>query len=59
VRTTHLAGLFTDLGIELSQLFFYSKTIEAQQLSKSIWLKLAFIGCFFLGCIAGGLIFRT
>ena len=23
VRTTHLTGLFTDLGIELSQLFFY------------------------------------
>ncbi|WP_409222026.1 DUF1275 family protein [Cellulophaga lytica] len=22
VRTTHLTGLFTDLGIELSQLFF-------------------------------------
>src|SRR5690606_25810139 len=27
VRTTHLTGLFTDLGIELSQLFFY-KSIE-------------------------------
>ena len=25
VRTTHLTGLFTDLGIELSQLFFYKK----------------------------------
>ena len=24
VRTTHLTGLFTDLGIELSQLFFYT-----------------------------------
>ncbi len=59
VRTTHLTGLFTDLGIELSQLFFYRKTIEAQQLSKSIWLKLAIIGCFFLGCTAGGFIFRS
>ena len=34
VRTTHLTGLFTDLGIELSQLFFYRKTIEALQLKK-------------------------
>ncbi len=58
VRTTHLTGLFTDLGIELSQMFFYRKTIEAQQLLKSIWLKLAIIGCFFLGCIAGGFVFR-
>ncbi len=59
VRTTHLTGLFTDLGIELSQLFFYRKTIEAQQLSKNIWLKLAIISCFFFGCIVGGFIFRS
>lgn len=59
VRTTHLTGLFTDLGIELSQLFFYRKTLEAQLLSKSIYLKLAIIGCFFLGCIIGGIAFRT
>ncbi|MFN0081379.1 MAG: YoaK family protein [Ferruginibacter sp.] len=59
VRTTHLTGLFTDLGIELSQLFFYRKTLEAQQLSKSISLKLAIIGCFFFGCIGGGFAFRT
>ena len=25
VRTTHLTGLFTDLGIEISQLFFYKQ----------------------------------
>lgn len=59
VRTTHLTGLFTDLGIELSQLFFYRKTIEIQQLSKNMFLKLAIIGCFFFGCIAGGVLFRT
>lgn len=27
VRTTHLTGLFTDLGIELSQLFFYRESM--------------------------------
>lgn len=59
VRTTHLTGLFTDLGIELSQLFFYRKTLEAQQLKKSIWLKMAIISCFFLGCIAGGFVFKS
>ena len=59
VRTTHLTGLFTDLGIEFSQLFFYRKTLEAQQLKKSIWLKLAIICCFFLGCILGGFIYRS
>ncbi len=59
VRTTHLTGLFTDLGIELSQLFFYRKTLEAQQLKKSIWLKMAIISCFFLGCIVGGFVFKS
>ena len=59
VRTTHLTGLFTDLGIELSQLFFYRKANETHQLSKSIGLKLAIIGCFFSGCVLGGIIFRT
>ena len=59
VRTTHLTGLFTDLGIELSQLFFYRKTSEFHQLSRSIYLKLAIIGCFFLGCIAGGFVYRS
>lgn len=59
VRTTHLTGLFTDLGIELSQLFFYKKASELTQLSKSIYLKLAIIGCFFFGCLAGGLIYRS
>lgn len=59
VRTTHLTGLFTDLGIEISQLFFYRQKTEVQSLSKSITLKLAIIGCFFLGCIVGGFVFKT
>jgi uncharacterized membrane protein YoaK (UPF0700 family) len=59
VRTTHLTGLFTDLGIELSQMFFYRNPMEAQQLKKSICLKLAIISCFFLGCMVGGFVFRT
>jgi uncharacterized membrane protein YoaK (UPF0700 family) len=59
VRTTHLTGLFTDLGIEVSQLFFYRKTQQFQMLSKSIYLKLAIIGCFFLGCVIGGLLYSS
>ena len=58
VRTTHLTGLFTDLGIEVSQLFFYRKTQQFQMLSKSIYLKLAIIGCFFMGCVIGGLLYN-
>ena len=38
VRTTHLTGLFTDLGIELSQLFFYKKTEEIKPIAPVIKL---------------------
>lgn len=54
VRTTHLTGLFTDLGIELSQLFFYNDQFKRTTLNKSIYLKLAIICSFFFGCILGG-----
>ncbi|NRS87491.1 uncharacterized membrane protein YoaK (UPF0700 family) [Flavobacterium sp. 7E] len=54
VRTTHLTGLFTDLGIELSQLFFYKKSNEKKKLNASIYLRLSIISFFFIGCISGG-----
>jgi len=54
VRTTHLTGLFTDLGIELSQLLFSKETAEKKQLHRGISLKLAIILCFFGGGVIGG-----
>jgi uncharacterized membrane protein YoaK (UPF0700 family) len=53
VRTTHLTGLFTDLGIELSQIFFNGAT-QKKELLKSIELRLTIVAFFFTGCIAGG-----
>ena len=58
VRTTHLTGLFTDLGIELSQLFFYKKPEENKKLKTSIYLRLSIIIFFFIGCISGGFLFN-
>ena len=57
VRTTHLTGLFTDLGIELSQLFFYKKPKETKKLKTSIYLRLSIIIFFFLGCFSGGFMY--
>jgi uncharacterized membrane protein YoaK (UPF0700 family) len=57
VRTTHLTGLFTDLGIELSQLFFYRKPVEKSRLCRSIFLRLSIITFFFLGCVLGGIFY--
>ncbi len=54
VRTTHLTGLFTDLGIELSQLLFYWKKEKKDILLKSIGLRASIILFFLIGCLLGG-----
>lgn len=54
VRTTHLTGLFTDLGIEISQLFFYKKPEQQIKLKTNIYLRLSIISFFFIGCVLGG-----
>src|SRR3954470_3003017 len=57
VRTTHLTGLFTDLGIELSQLFFYTAPAQRHKLYASIRLRFRVISFFFIGGIAGGALY--
>lgn len=57
VRTTHLTGLFTDLGIELSQLIFYRRPNDRSRLKHSIMLRGIIVTGFFLGGIAGAFLF--
>ena len=57
VRTTHLTGLFTDLGIELSQLFFFKQRNQRKQLKASIKLHVSIIGAFFTGGIVSGVLY--
>lgn len=52
VRTTHLTGLFTDLGIDLSYLVFPKRHPNLRQLHANIKLRI-YIICSFLG---GGLL---
>lgn len=59
VRTTHLTGLFTDLGIELSQLFFYKQKKQRKKLYASIKLRLTIISFFFLGGTLCGIFYTT
>jgi uncharacterized membrane protein YoaK (UPF0700 family) len=49
VRTTHLTGIFTDLGIELSQLFFCRTKEQKDRLIPMIMLHVRIIICFLLG----------
>ncbi|MEH6306317.1 YoaK family protein [Olivibacter sp. CPCC 100613] len=58
VRTTHLTGLFTDMGIELSQLFFFRRHDDRKKLGRSIKLRIAIIFFFFLGSTLGGFMYQ-
>ncbi len=58
VRTTHLTGLFTDLGIEVSQLFFYKEVAQRAKLLSNIQLRFSIITFFFIGGICGGLLYK-
>ncbi len=54
VRTTHLTGLFTDLGIDISQLFFPKIYLNRVALKANIKLRTYIILFFFAGGLTGG-----
>jgi uncharacterized membrane protein YoaK (UPF0700 family) len=55
VRTTHLTGMFTDLGIDLST--WITRKAEPAEVKSRIALRLIIIVFFLLGGIVGGLTF--
>nr|WP_262708172.1 YoaK family protein [Mucilaginibacter gilvus] len=57
VRTTHLTGTFTDLGIELAQLVS-NKKIKQNDLGSKIKLRFYIIFSFMAGAITGACLFR-
>lgn len=57
VRTTHLTGLFTDLGIELSQLFFPEAHPHREKIKSTIKLRVFIICSFFIGGLVGGFLY--
>lgn len=56
VRTTHLTGIFTDLGIDLSALF--QSPDSRGEVKKRVFLRLMIILFFLTGGIAGGFLFH-
>jgi uncharacterized membrane protein YoaK (UPF0700 family) len=57
VRTTHLTGTFTDLGIELAQ-FVRGDVGDTVALRSKIKLRLAIIFFFMFGAVAGAYLFK-
>ncbi len=59
VRTTHLTGLFTDLGINLAHALMHPKRVETQQLDVRIFLQLVIIFSFLGGAVLGAYLFAN
>jgi uncharacterized membrane protein YoaK (UPF0700 family) len=57
VRTTHLTGLFTDLGIDLSHLLFPESHPDRAKLKENIKLRIYIISSFFIGGLIGGFVY--
>jgi uncharacterized membrane protein YoaK (UPF0700 family) len=59
VRTTHLTGMFTDLGIELAGKIYDIKGTKSAALNSRILLRLIIITSFFTGCIVSALLYKS
>lgn len=57
VKSTHLTGLFTDLGSELAD-WMHPKTKKSQEVKNKIYLRLTILGFFIFGGLAGGYFFN-
>jgi uncharacterized membrane protein YoaK (UPF0700 family) len=64
IRTTHMTGVITDIGIELGKLIYWNKSIEANQLSyvkanrEKLKTHLFIFGMFLVGGIIGAVSFK-
>ena len=57
VRTTHLTGLFTDLGIDLSLILFPKSEKQKEKLKANIKLRIYIILFFFAGGLMAGFLY--
>ncbi|WP_282038768.1 YoaK family protein [Saccharicrinis aurantiacus] len=57
VRTTHLTGLFTDLGIELAQLLFEKDKVKRREIQSTISLRISIIAFFFIGGLVATILY--
>jgi uncharacterized membrane protein YoaK (UPF0700 family) len=63
IRTTHITGIVTDIGIELGKLFYWnmSRTVERRKVEADrgrLKLLSLLVACFFLGGLVGAIGFK-
>ncbi|AMR31932.1 hypothetical protein A0256_11110 [Mucilaginibacter sp. PAMC 26640] len=57
IKSTHLTGLFTDLGSELAD-WMHPKTAESQEVKNKIYVRLTILAFFIFGGLVGGYFFN-
>jgi uncharacterized membrane protein YoaK (UPF0700 family) len=62
IRTTHLTGMVTDIGIELGKAMYWnrrdSERTAVQADMDKLWLLISLVGLFFIGGVAGAVGFK-
>lgn len=64
IRTTHVTGLVTDIGIEFGKMLFRNRSFSYPEEPlvradmKKLWLLVSLVSLFFIGGLAGGLGFK-
>lgn len=57
VKTSHLTGLFTDLGSEIAE-WFHPRSERPLVLKQKIYTRLTILSFYFFGAVAGGILFN-
>jgi uncharacterized membrane protein YoaK (UPF0700 family) len=57
IKTSHLSGLFTDLGSELAE-WLHPKTDKTEVLRNKLYIRFTILGFYFAGGVIGGYLFN-
>jgi uncharacterized membrane protein YoaK (UPF0700 family) len=61
IRTTHLTGMVTDIGIELGKAMYWNRRdseVAVQADMDKLWLLISLVGLFFIGGVVGAVGFK-
>ena len=65
IRTTHMTGVITDLGIELGRLIYWNQSKKANNIqfvkanTDKLFIHATLLGLFFSGGVAGAIAFKS
>lgn len=64
IRTTHVTGMVTDIGIELGKALYWNRRPESEERAtvradmEKLWLLVSLVGLFFIGGVIGAIGFK-